>query len=77
MFKVNCLGIHDQITNGGELTLHDLGACELPGCLVAVERHRVERLEPVVPEVEAEVGDVGEDLVEAQRQRANVRVANC
>jgi hypothetical protein len=58
------------------LTLHDLCSLELPGREVAVQRHGVQGLEPVRPQVEAEVGDVGEDLVESHGQRANIRVAD-
>ena len=55
-------------------TLQRLGASVLPVALVAVQDGGGDGGEPVVTDVEAEVDDVLEHLVEAGRQRGDVRV---
>ena len=55
-------------------TLQRLGACVFPVALVAVQDGGGDGGEPVVADVEAEVDDVLEHLVEAGRQRGDVRV---
>ena len=55
-------------------TLQRLGASVLPVALVAVQDGGGDGGEPVVADVEAEVDDVLEHLVEAGRQRGDVRV---
>ena len=74
----NILQLVCQESGGSSLnvpiTLQGFSSGLLPVRLVAIKYRRGNRLEFIVADVEAEVDDVGEHLVEAQRKAVDVGV---